>query len=91
MKRLGNPNGSAAMAGLGNAASVKARVEKATSDALMMRRALGDAYAAGAQSAQGIARMFNRLGYRTPRGCAWTAKAVIRLTDRLEAQTLRTA
>jgi DNA invertase Pin-like site-specific DNA recombinase len=85
VKRLGNPNGAAAMMGLGNAAAVSAIKAGADAKALDVRRAVSTLMAGGVASARGIARKLNEQGYRTPRAAQWDAKAVTRLTARLDA------
>jgi DNA invertase Pin-like site-specific DNA recombinase len=85
VRRLGNPNGAAAMMGLGNAAAVTAIKAGADAKALDVRRAVITIQARGVMSAQGIARKLNEQGYRTPRAAQWDAKAVTRLTARLDA------
>lgn len=86
-KRLGNPNGAAALlrAGKGNAAGVEAVKAKAHNYAQEMRAVVEHLRCQGKTSLGALADALNRGGYRTPRGGGWHKTSVSNLLARLAA------
>lgn len=84
-KRLGNPNGAAALlrAGKGNAAGVEAVKAKAQDYAEDLRPVIGALQAEGLTSLGALAGALNERGIRTPRGGSWHKTSVGNLLDRL--------
>lgn len=85
-RRLGNPNGAAALrrAGKGTTAAVAAAVRKADDHAAMLRPVVTRLQGAGTTSLGGIAAALNDEGMRTPRGARWHTSSVRNLLHRLE-------
>jgi DNA invertase Pin-like site-specific DNA recombinase len=88
-KRLGNPNGAAALrrAGKGTAAAVAALRQGADKRAADIRPIIEDIRAAGIISLNGIAAELNIRGILTPRGGQWYATTVAKILQRAEAST----
>lgn len=86
-KKLGNPNGAAALlrAGKGNAAGVEAVKAQAQTYAEQMRPVLEHLQAQGKSSLGALAEALNEGGYRTPRGGTWHKTSVGNLLGRLAA------
>lgn len=86
-KKLGNPNGAAALmrAGKGNAAGVEAVKAKAQDYAEDLRPVIGALQAEGLTSLGALAGALNERGIRTPRGGSWHKTSVGNLLDRLNA------
>lgn len=86
-KKLGNPNGAAALlrAGKGNAAGVEAVKAKAQDYAEEMRPVVEHLQAQGKTSLGALVAALNEGGYRTPRGGSWHKTSVGNLLDRLNA------
>jgi len=84
-KKLGNPNGAAALlrAGKGNAAGVEAVKAKAQDYAEDLRPVIGALQAEGLTSLGALAGALNERGIRTPRGGSWHKTSVGNLLDRL--------
>ena len=87
VKRLGNPNGAAALrrAAKGNSAAVSRVVENANLRARDLATVIADIRASGAASLDDIARELNNRDIVTPRGGRWHASSVGNLLRRLEA------
>lgn len=86
-KRLGNPNGAAALrkAGRGNAASVEAIKANADSHAEQLRPVVDQLTQEGVTSLGGIAEALNARGMLTPRNAQWHKSSVRNLLARLQA------
>ncbi|UCI29432.1 recombinase family protein [Mesorhizobium sp. B4-1-4] len=84
--KLGNPNGAAHLAGLGNVEAVAGIKAKANAAAQRYLKTVASLRADGTTSAQGLARAFNERGFKTPRGSRWNATGVLRLIARLEGK-----
>lgn len=86
-KKLGNPNGAAALlrAGKGNAAGVLAVKTKAQEYAQEMQAVVTNLQAQGKTSLGGLAEALNEGGYKTPRGGAWHKTSVKNLLNRFAA------
>lgn len=84
-KRLGNPNGAAALkrANKGNAASVRRIQEDAHRRAEQLRPVVDDLRSRGVQSLGGLAEGLNDSGILTARGGRWHRSSVRNLLDRL--------
>ncbi len=84
-KKLGNPNGAAALlrAGKGNAAGVEAVKAKAQDYAEDLRPVIGALQAEGLTSLGALAGALNEREIRTPRGGSWHKTSVGNLLDRL--------
>lgn len=84
-KRLGNPNGAAALlrAGKGNTAGVEAVKVKAQDYAQEMKAVVEHLQAQGKTSLGSLAEALNGGGYRTPRGGSWYKTSVANLLARL--------
>jgi DNA invertase Pin-like site-specific DNA recombinase len=84
-KKLGNPNGAAALlrAGKGNAAGVEAVKAQAQDYAEQMRPVVEHLQALGKSSLGALAEALNEGGYRTPRGGSWHKTSVGNLLGRL--------
>lgn len=84
-RRLGNPNGAAALrrAGKGNHAAIAAVSEAAVRRAEELRETLADVLAGGAVSLSAIAAELNRREIEAPRGGQWYPVGVARLRSRL--------
>lgn len=84
-KRLGNPNGAAALlrAGKGNAAGVEAVKAKAQQHAEDLRPVVEALQAQGKTSLGALAEALNEGGFRTPRGGVWHKTSVGNLLERL--------
>lgn len=84
-KRLGNPNGAAALlrAGKGNAAGVEAIKAKAQEHAEDLRPIVEALQAQGKTSLGALAEALNKGGFKTPRGGAWHKTSVGNLLGRL--------
>jgi len=86
-KRLGNPNGAAALrrAGKGNAAGIKAIVASADAHAHDLAPVIQSLRDEGIVSLGGIAAALTERGMRTPRGGQWHKASVRNLLARLAA------
>jgi len=86
-KKLGNPNGAAALlrAGKGNAAGVEAVKAQALAHAAMVGKEVARLQSEGITSLGGIAAALNAMGAETPRGGAWHKTSVRNLLGRLAA------
>jgi DNA invertase Pin-like site-specific DNA recombinase len=86
-KRLGNPNGAAALqrANKGNAASVQAIRSAADRHAEDLRPVIASMQAEGLSSLGAIAEALNSRGMLTPRGGQWHKSSVRNLLNRLGA------
>lgn len=86
-KKLGNPNGAAALrrAAKGNAAAVAVSKAKADSFAKDLEPMFLDVIASGARTLRAIAAALNERHAQTPRGCKWSPGAVARLMQRMPA------
>lgn len=86
-KRLGNPNGAAAIrrAGKGNASAISAVRAGATKRAEDLRDDIVRLRADGITTLNGIAAALNSEGIETPRGGKWHASSVRNLVARLSA------
>lgn len=84
-KRLGNPNGAAALlrAGKGNAAGVEAVKAKAQQHAEDLRPVVEALQAQGKTSLGALAEALNEGGFKTPRGGSWHKTSVGNLLGRL--------
>lgn len=84
-KRLGNPNGAAALlrADKGNAAGVEAVKAKARDHAEDLRPVVESLQAQGTTSLGALADALNGGGFRTPRGGSWHKTSVRNLLERL--------
>lgn len=84
-KRLGNPNGAAALrrAARGNAAALNAVKAKAAGRASDYAPVIADIRATGATSLPAIAKKLNERGIVTPRGGRWHPSSVRNLLNRL--------
>lgn len=84
-KRLGNPNGAAALlrAGKGNTAAVEAAKAKAQQHAEDLRPVVEALQAQGKTSLGALAEALNEGGFRTPRGGSWHKTSVGNLLGRL--------
>lgn len=85
-RKLGNPNGAAALrrAGKGNAASLEVIRENADRFASDMAPIIHHLRLRGVTSLEGMARALNADGYHTARGGKWYASSVRLLLTRLE-------
>ena len=85
-KKLGNPNGAAALhrAGKGNSAAVAKVQDRAQAFAESLRDTLGDLRAAGITSYSAIASELNRRHIQSARGGQWHASSVRNLLSRLD-------
>jgi DNA invertase Pin-like site-specific DNA recombinase len=88
-KRLGNPNGAAALlkAGKGNTAALSAIKTKADSHAANLLPVLEALKAEGITSLGGIAKALNQRGMLTPRGGVWHKTSVSNLMARMPEGT----
>lgn len=86
-KKLGNPNGAAALlrAGKGNTAGVEAVKAKAQAHAVMVGKEVARLQAEGVTSLGGLAAALNAMGAETPRGGSWHKTSVSNLLARLAA------
>lgn len=86
-KRLGNPNGAAALkrADKGNAAAVVAIQAEARKRAETLQDMVADIRGGGVTTLAGMAAELNRRGAKTPRGGSWHPTSVARLVERLAA------
>lgn len=86
-KRLGNPNGAAALrrANKGNKDSLEVIKKKADSHAQKLAPIIDDVMECGHTSLGAIAKELNHRGILTPRGGAWYPTSVRNLLSRLEA------
>lgn len=84
-KRLGNPNGAAALlkAGKGNTAALSAIKVKADNHAANLRPVVESLQAEGIASLGGIAQALNDRGMLTPRGGVWHKTSVSNLLARM--------
>lgn len=84
-KKLGNPNGAAALkrAGKGTAAALEAAKRNADAHAERLRPIVAQLRADGITSLGGLATALNDGGMRTPRGGRWHASSVRNLLARL--------
>lgn len=84
-RRLGNPNGAAALrrAAKGNSAAIAAVSAAAERRAEELRETLADVAAGGAVSLSAIAAELNRREIEAPRGGQWYPAGVARLRSRL--------
>lgn len=84
-KKLGNPNGAAALlrAGKGNAAGVEAVKAKAQQHAEDLRPVVEALQAQGKTSLGALADALNEGGFKTPRGGSWHKTSVGNLLGRL--------
>lgn len=84
-KRLGNPNGAAALrrAAKGNAAAIQIIRENTAKRSEQLRAVVNDIQASGIRSLHGIADEMNARELITPRGRQWHATSVKRLLARL--------
>jgi DNA invertase Pin-like site-specific DNA recombinase len=95
-RKLGNPNGAAALrrAGKGNAAGVRAAVAAADSHAADLEPVIASLRNEGIVSLGAIAAALTERGMRTPRGGQWHKASVRNLINRIDAidpATARTA
>lgn len=88
-RRLGNPNGAAALrrAGKGNAAALAALKAGADEHAKAVRPEVDRLRASGVTSLRSIAAALNEAGIRTPRDKAWHAGSVRAMLARNGAET----
>jgi len=88
-RRLGNPNGAAALrrAAKGNHAAVAVVSAGADRRAEELRETLADVVASGAVSLSAIAAELNRREIESPRGGRWYPAGVARLQQRLRVAT----
>jgi DNA invertase Pin-like site-specific DNA recombinase len=84
--KLGNPRGSAHLAGLGNGSAVAAVKAKAQARAEDLADVVADIRAGGATSTRAIAAELTKRGMLTPRGGQWHATSVANLLARIDAQ-----
>jgi hypothetical protein len=86
-KRLGNPNGAAALqrAGKGNAASREAARGAADAHAAKLASIVEALRAEGVDSLGALARELNDRGMLTPRNRIWHKSSVRNLLDRIDA------
>lgn len=84
-RRLGNPNGAAALlkARRGNSAAVSAIVDKADAKAADLRDVIADIEANGVKSLAAVAAELNEREIEAPRGGRWYPASVARLKERL--------
>ncbi len=88
-RKLGNPNGAAALrrAGRGNAAGIEAVRAAAASRALDYAPIVADIRASGKLSLPAIAKELNERGILTPRGGRWHPSSVSNLLSRLSLRS----
>jgi DNA invertase Pin-like site-specific DNA recombinase len=86
-RKLGNPNGAAALrrAGKGNTAAVEALKAAADTHAAKLQPVVQDLQARGVTSLAGLAEALNEMQMRTPRGGKWYPSSVRNLLARLGA------
>jgi DNA invertase Pin-like site-specific DNA recombinase len=82
IRRLGNPNGAAALRGRGNAEAAEAVKRRADLQAQSVRPIIDAIKAEGAASLHAIARQLNEREIRTARGGRWYATSVRNLMGR---------
>ncbi|MCP3395680.1 recombinase family protein [Bradyrhizobium sp. CCGB20] len=90
VKRLGNPNGAAALrrAGKGNAAAIATVSANAVQRARDLAEVVNDIRASGAVTLKAIANELNGREMMTPRGGRWYPSSVANLLRRLAPATV---
>jgi DNA invertase Pin-like site-specific DNA recombinase len=83
--KLGNPNGAAALRGLGNRSALDVLKERADHRALELAPIVQEIRNAGVVTLLGIAASLNARGIPTARGGIWHAKTVSNLLHRITA------